>query len=132
MWGRPWFGAPRNGAPASCRLERRHPAAFRVAAAGSRRSSRLEGGGPSGSGAEPQGTEDHGEAAGDVGGHADDEGPLVDADAVDEVDELAAEEEEVGEDGDVVGAVALPDPQGLRDVGGTGGDTNDGDEPGEE
>jgi hypothetical protein len=33
-----------DGAPASCRLDRRHPAALYVAAAGSRRSSRLEGG----------------------------------------------------------------------------------------
>jgi hypothetical protein len=36
------------GAPASCRLEGRHPAALPAAAAGSRRSSRLEGGAPNG------------------------------------------------------------------------------------
>src|SRR5664279_1190278 len=73
---------------------------------------------------EPNRAPDHRETPHDIRRHADDQGPLADADSVDEVDDLSAEEEEIGQDGDVVGALPLPDPQGLRNVGGTSGDTD--------
>src|SRR6266446_8439396 len=83
------------------------------------------------SGTEPECAQDHGETPGDVRGHADDQRPLPDTDPVDEVNELSSEEEQIGQDRYVVRAAAFPDPQRLWNVGGTRGDTDDGDEPGE-
>src|SRR5436305_9834269 len=83
-------------------------------------------------GAEAKRAQDHGDASNDVRAHADDQRPLADADSVDEVDDLPPEEEEVSQDRDVVGAAAFPDAQRLRNVGGTGGDADDRDEPGEQ
>jgi hypothetical protein len=75
------------------RLERRHPAGWRGGILPPSTGRRLEAAGPgawkaalhqirdapSGSCAEAQGTDDHGETAGEVGGNADDHGPLMDA-----------------------------------------------------